>query len=159
MCAEGWCEFTLHGEQALDPDQPVTHLSYYEASAYAEWAGARLPDEREWELAAAHSAGPDGRFADAQTSAHPAAARAGAGCRQMFGDVWEWTRSSYAPYPRYKPAPGAVGEYNGKFMCGQYVLRGGSCVTPPGHVRATYRNFFHPGKRWQFSGLRLARDV
>ena len=154
-----WHEFSLHGEHPLDPDAPVTHLSYYEASAYAEWAGARLPDEREWELAARRSACAEGRFAEPGLSAHPARAGRGEGCRQMFGDVWEWTRSAYAPYPRYRPAEGAVGEYNGKFMCGQYVLRGGSCATPPGHVRPSYRNFFPPDARWQFSGLRLAKDI
>lgn len=154
-----WCEFTLHGEQQLDPAAPVVHLSFYEASAFAEWAGARLPEEREWELAARQAAGATGRFAVPGVSAHPAAAQPGTGCRQMFGDVWEWTRSAYSPYPRYRPAAGAVGEYNGKFMCGQYVLRGGSCATAPGHIRATYRNFFPPQARWQFSGLRLARDI
>lgn len=156
---DGWREFTLHGEQGLDPDQPVTHISYFEASAFAEWAGARLPDEREWELAAGETAGPDGRFADAGLSAHPGPSPSGDGLRQAFGGVWEWTRSAYAAYPRYRPAAGAVGEYNGKFMCNQFVLRGGSCATPRGHVRLTYRNFFPPDARWQFSGIRLARDI
>jgi len=154
-----WREFTLHGEVAPRPDAPVAHLSFYEASAYAEWAGARLPDEREWEYAALHAAGPDGRFAAPGFSAHPGGCEPGSGLRQMFGGVWEWTRSDYAPYPRYRPAPGAVGEYNGKFMSGQYVLRGGSCATSQGHVRPTYRNFFPPQARWQFSGLRLAKDI
>lgn len=154
-----WREFTLHGEQALDPEQPVTHLSYYEASAFAEWAGARLPEEREWEWAAQQAAGRDGRFAEPGLSAHPGASPDGAGLKQMLGGVWEWTRSAYSPYPRYRPAAGAVGEYNGKFMCNQFVLRGGSCATPPGHVRMTYRNFFPPDARWQFSGIRLAKDI
>lgn len=154
-----WREFTLHGEQAIDPETPVSHLSYFEAAAYAEWAGARLPDEREWEHAALSARGPDGRFADPGRSAHPGASPSGDGLKQMFGGVWEWTRSAYAAYPRYRPAAGAVGEYNGKFMCGQFVLRGGSCATPAGHVRSTYRNFFPPDARWQFSGVRLAKDI
>jgi len=160
---EGWETFTLHGQQSLDLDAPVTHLSYYEASAFAEWSGARLPDEREWELGASTRRSVDGRFCTPGRSAHPGATpmhrNSGAGLRQMFGDVWEWTRSAYLPYPRFRPAPGAVGEYNGKFMCGQFVLRGGSCATAPGHVRTTYRNFFPPEARWQFSGLRLAKDI
>lgn len=170
--AEGWCaplywrehegawrEFTLHGEVTPLADAPVAHLSFYEASAYAEWAGARLPGEREWEHAALRAAGADGRFAMPGYSAHPGVSAPGEGLRQMFGGVWEWTRSDYSPYPRYRPAAGAVGEYNGKFMSGQYVLRGGSCATPAGHVRPTYRNFFPPQTRWQFSGLRLAKDI
>ncbi|MFY0637792.1 ergothioneine biosynthesis protein EgtB [Maricaulis maris] len=162
--AAGWEEFTLHGQQTLDPDAPVIHLSYYEASAFAEWSGARLPDEREWEHAATTGARAcDGRFVDPGLSAHPGvtpqSAAAAGGLRQMFGDAWEWTRSAYSPYPRYRPAAGAVGEYNGKFMCGQFVLRGGSCATAPDHVRSTYRNFFPPEARWQFSGVRLARDI
>lgn len=159
----GWEEFTLHGQHALDPDAPVIHLSYYEASAFAEWCGARLPGEHEWEYAAVKSPGDVGRFAQPGRSAHPGAAVEPAptagGLRQMFGDAWEWTRSAYSAYPRFRPAAGAVGEYNGKFMCGQFVLRGGSCATPPRHVRATYRNFFPPDARWQFSGVRLARDI
>lgn len=159
----GWEEFTLHGQHPLDPDAPVLHLSYYEASAFAEWSGARLPDEREWEIATLGLLDGEGRFAAPGVSAHPdvaaRAAQPGRGLRQMFGDAWEWTRSAYSAYPRYRPAAGAVGEYNGKFMCGQYVLRGGSCATPPGHVRRTYRNFFPPDARWQFSGVRLAKDI
>jgi len=160
----GWEELTLHGQYPLEPDAPVIHLSYYEASAFAEWSGARLPDEREWEHAAMTvSRTRDGRFAEPGRSAHPGVTpevQAGAGgLRQMFGDAWEWTRSAYSPYPRYRPAAGAVGEYNGKFMCGQFVLRGGSCATAPDHIRPTYRNFFPPEARWQFSGVRLARDV
>jgi ergothioneine biosynthesis protein EgtB len=154
-----WSEFTLHGSQLLDAEAPVSHLSYFEAAAYAEWAGARLPEEREWEHAASNRAGPDGRFVSPGISAHPGASPTGAGLKQMFGGVWEWTRSAYAAYPRYRAAAGAVGEYNGKFMCGQFVLKGGSCATPRGHVRATYRNFFPPEARWQFSGVRLAKDV
>ena len=154
-----WREFTLHGEVTPLADAPVVHLSFYEASAYAEWAGARLPGEREWEHAALRGPGAEGRFAVPGFSAHPDVSAPGEGLRQMFGGVWEWTRSDYAPYPRYRPAPGAVGEYNGKFMSGQYVLRGGSCATAAGHVRPTYRNFFPPQARWQFSGLRLAKDI
>lgn len=152
-----WFEFTLHGEVPLDPGAPVSHLDFYEANAFAEWTGYRLPTEAEWEHAAGQ-AGRAGRFLDPGTSAHPAACD-GDGLKQMFGGVWEWTRSDYAPYPGFRAPQGAVGEYNGKFMCGQYVLRGGSCATPEGHVRRTYRNFFPPAAQWQFSGLRLARDV
>ncbi|OLF72170.1 hypothetical protein AWH62_09975 [Maricaulis sp. W15] len=159
----GWQEFTLHGLHPLDLDAPVIHLSYYEASAFAEWSGARLPTEAEWEHAAQRARGPDGRYAQPGVSAHPGITPSNpsgvTGLRQMFGDAWEWTRSSYSAYPRFRPAAGAVGEYNGKFMSGQYVLRGGSCATAPWHVRATYRNFFPPAARWQFSGVRLARDI
>ena len=133
---QGWQVFGLHGMQPLDPAAPVMHLSFYEAAAYAEWAEARLPTEFEWEAAAALP-----------------------GITQLADQAWQWTRSAYLPYPGFKPMAGAVGEYNGKFMSGQMVLRGGSLATPPGHARPTYRNFFPPGARWQFSGLRLARDL
>jgi len=151
--------FTLHGMVDVDPNTPVCHVSLFEADAYARWAGARLPSELEWECAAA-SLPIAGNFLESG-ALHPLPQRdAGAPAEpaQMFGDAWEWTRSDYGPYPGFRPAEGAVGEYNGKFMCGQYVLRGGSCATPRSHVRATYRNFFPPGARWQFSGIRLARD-
>jgi ergothioneine biosynthesis protein EgtB len=152
---EGWSIFTLTGQRALDPGEPICHVSYYEADAYARWAGARLPTEFEWEAVA--GADPDeGNVLD-PAILHPRAP--GDGTRSLLGDVWQWTSSSYAPYPGFRPAPGAVGEYNGKFMVNQYVLRGGCCVTPPGHVRPTYRNFFPAGARWAFSGVRLARDL
>jgi ergothioneine biosynthesis protein EgtB len=151
-----WKEFTLGGLLPLDPALPVAHLSYFEADAYARWAGARLPTEEEWESAAAACA-IAGNFAD-DGAFHPRAAPPGRGLLQMFGDVWEWTQSSYAPYPGFRVAAGAIGEYNGKFMVNQYVLRGGSCATSAGHIRASYRNFFPTGARWQFSGFRLARD-
>jgi len=150
----GWSEFTLGGLQALDADLPAVHLSYFEADAYARWAGARLPTEAEWEHAA-EGGGQEGNFLQ-MDQLHPRASE-GDGLLQMYGDVWEWTQSSYAPYPGYRTAAGAIGEYNGKFMVNQYVLRGGSCATPAGHVRASYRNFFPAGARWQFSGIRLAR--
>ncbi|MGZ8362765.1 MAG: ergothioneine biosynthesis protein EgtB [Caulobacteraceae bacterium] len=145
--------FTLAGERPLDPAEPVCHVSFYEADAYARWAGARLQTEAEWETAAGDLS-VNGHFGEI----HPRVAP-GEGLGQMFGGVWEWTASPYVAYPRFRPAPGAVGEYNGKFMSGQMVLRGGACVTPPQHIRATYRNFFPPSARWAFAGLRLAKDV
>jgi len=148
-----WRCHTLRGSQDVVGSEPVCHVSYYEAEAFARWAGARLPTEAEWEVAAS-SVEPTGSFLDLSVL-HP---RQASGGSSIFGDVWQWTSSPYGPYPGFKPARGAVGEYNGKFMVNQYVLRGGCCVTPPGHVRATYRNFFPPSARWAFSGLRLAHD-
>ncbi len=149
-----WSQFVTNGVRPINPAEPVCHISYFEADAFARWAGARLPLESEWEVAAS-------RFPSTGTlledeALHPRAA-SGQGVQQVFGDVWEWTASQYLGYPGFKPAPGAVGEYNGKFMCNQFVLRGGSCATPASHIRASYRNFFPPSARWQFSGLRLAK--
>jgi ergothioneine biosynthesis protein EgtB len=163
---DDWWLFTLGGPQLVDPSEPVCHVSYYEADAFARWSGARLPTESEWETVAASSRGnPDrGRFLD-RTVLHPrpqlgptSGHGTAGGAPSFFGDVWQWTSSAYSPYPGFQPAPGAVGEYNGKFMVNQYVLRGGCCVTPADHIRSTYRNFFPPSARWAFSGLRLARD-
>jgi ergothioneine biosynthesis protein EgtB len=173
-----WWNFTLSGFRPVDANEPVTHLSYFEANAFANWSKARLPTEFEWEHAAANLP-MDGNFMESERfhpqalaapeDRHPAchgrqasslssSAPLSGKLQQMFGDVWEWTRSSYSPYPGYRAAPGALGEYNGKFMCNQYVLRGGSCATSRTHIRKTYRNFFQPEKRWQFNGIRLARD-
>ncbi|MEO1576279.1 MAG: SUMF1/EgtB/PvdO family nonheme iron enzyme, partial [Pseudomonadota bacterium] len=148
--------FTLNGDQPLDDHAPVCHVSFYEADAYARWANARLPSEAELERAAL-TALPTDDFADTQHF-HPGRST-GPGIAHLLGGVWEWTASPYSPYPGFTPLKGSLGEYNGKFMCNQMVLRGGSCATPADHIRATYRNFFYPPSRWQFSGIRLARDL
>jgi ergothioneine biosynthesis protein EgtB len=165
-----WQVFSLGGRRTVRADEPVCHVSYYEAEAFARWAGGRLPTEQEWEaVAAGQPARPGGQVADVEAPAgrprpegfldldvlHPRPAGEGP---SFFGEVWEWTSSAYLPYPGFRPGPGAIGEYNGKFMVNQHVLRGGCCATPPGHGRSTYRNFFPPAARWAFSGLRLARD-
>ena len=151
-----WTRFGLDGRRQIDPAAPVTHVSFFEADAYASWADARLPTEMEWEAAAA-AYDPDG--GNQLDAAGPVEPRPASRAPAFFGDVWEWTGSAYRPYPGFKPAQGAVGEYNGKFMSGQFVLRGGSCATPRGHTRASYRNFFYPHQRWQFTGVRLAKDI
>lgn len=155
-----WQHYTLGGMRPLDEDAPVCHVSYFEADAYARWAGKRLPREGEWEVATAEVSSEGGNFVDSGwlTPVALSPTSVDSGPQQMFGDVWEWTQSAYQPYPGYRPVEGALGEYNGKFMVGQQVLRGGSCATPRNHVRATYRNFFPPDARWQFSGIRLAED-
>lgn len=155
---DGWSRFGLDGLRPLAPAEPVSHISWYEADAFARWASARLPREEEWEAAASGLDPDSGIQLDCAGPARPRPAP-GTGLRQMFGDLWEWTMSAYSPYPGYRPQQGTVGEYNGKFMVNQFVLRGGSCATPRGHMRASYRNFFYPHQRWMFSGLRLARDL
>jgi ergothioneine biosynthesis protein EgtB len=159
----GWSIFTLSGQRRLNPAEPVCHVSFFEADAFAKWAGKRLPTEVEWEIAA-EALPVSGNLADRRhfhpcADSSPPPPNGGALPRQMFGDVWEWTSSPYIPYPRFRAVAGAIGEYNGKFMCNQMVLRGGAAVTPAGHVRATYRNFFPPSARWAFAGLRLAEDI
>ncbi|WP_318036193.1 SUMF1/EgtB/PvdO family nonheme iron enzyme [Halobacillus amylolyticus] len=154
---EEWYTYTLSGLQVVDPRAPVTHVSFYEADAYARWAGRRLPTEQEWEHAVKDQS-TDGHFME-DGHFQPHSHYSNKSFDKAYGDVWEWTQSPYVPYPRSKPLEGALGEYNAKFMANQFVLKGGSCVTPRSHIRLTYRNFFYPHMRWQFSGFRLADDV
>lgn len=150
---DGWSRFTLSGRRPIEAALPVTHISYYEAEAFAAWAGARLPTEAEWEAVGADHDPTDGNQLTSAAAVMPT------GSDSLFGDCWQWTGSAYLPYPGFTPEAGTIGEYNGKFMCGQFVLKGASCATPRGHSRATYRNFFYPAQRWQFTGVRLARNV
>jgi ergothioneine biosynthesis protein EgtB len=154
-----WHQFALDGARALELNASVCHVSYYEAEAFARWAGARLPAEAEWESAAYEQASNEAAQVDATQVMRPRPAAGRGRLRQLYGDVWQWTGSAFLPYPGFRAAPGAVGEYNGKFMSGQFVLKGGSCATPRGHSRASYRNFFYPYQRWQFTGVRLAKDL
>jgi ergothioneine biosynthesis protein EgtB len=149
---------SLEGLQPIDPAAPVCHVSYYEADAFARWAGKRLPTEFEWEFAATGLPATGNTLAMRKLRPLPPQPGPGDRLRQMFGDVWQWTQSAYLAYPGYRPPEGALGEYNGKFMVSQHILRGASCATPGGHSRLTYRNFFYPYQRWQFMGLRLASD-
>jgi ergothioneine biosynthesis protein EgtB len=153
-----WYNYTLSGLQPILDDEPICHVSLFEADAFARWAGVRLPTEAEWEIASESVDPTQGAFVESRIF-HPRATEDRPGLQQMFGDVWQWTSSAYSPYPGYRPGKGALGEYNGKFMCNQYVLRGGSVATPRTHIRRTYRNFFPPATRWQFSGIRLARNL
>ncbi len=157
--AEGWSRFALDGQRPIAPAEPVAHISWFEADAYARWAGERLPREEEWEAAASRLDPAGGTQLDRAGAVRPRPASGTASPRQMFGDLWEWTMSAFEPYPGFRPREGTVGEYNGKFMCNQFVLRGGSCATPRGHLRSGYRNFYYPHQRWMYSGLRLARDL
>jgi ergothioneine biosynthesis protein EgtB len=151
-----WHEFTLAGSAPIVSHAPVTHVSFYEADAFARWAGHRLPTEAEWEVVA-HDFPVEGRFVE-HGDRHPSA-DATSGMQQLYGDAWQWTQSAYVAYPGYRASPGAIGEYNGKWMCDQWVLRGASCATPASHARLTYRNFFPSDARWQFTGIRLASDA